>query len=97
MSTEIVDTVMSVVAEVNTPETEHTTDNELEISMKRIHVGNLGSNVTNNDLIQLFGLHATPVLQKTCSVEVVTCEKTSKNFAIVKVPEAVHAELLKLN
>ncbi|XP_057301759.1 3'-5' ssDNA/RNA exonuclease TatD-like isoform X2 [Hydractinia symbiolongicarpus] len=66
---------------------------------KRIYVGNLGSNVTTEDLTQLFGLGTTPYLRQNCSVELATCEKTgkSKNFAFVNVPEHVHSELMKLN
>lgn len=62
-------------------------------------IGNLGSNVTKDDLVQLFGLGTTTFLQRTCSVELACCEKTgkSKNFAFVNVPEHVHAELMKLN
>jgi TatD DNase family protein len=76
-----------------------TTDAEPEIPTKRIYVGNLGSNVTKDDLVQLFGLGTTTFLQRTCSVELACCEKTgkSKNFAFVNVPEHVHAELMKLN
>jgi len=75
------------------------TEPEPEVAKKRIYVGNLGSNVTTDDLTQLFGLGTTPFLQKTCSVELACCEKTgkSKNFAIVTVPEHVHCELMKLN
>jgi len=72
---------------------------ESEVARKRIYVGNLGSNVTKDDLAQLFGLETTPFLQKTCSVDLATDAKTgkSKNFAIVTVPEHVHSELMKLN
>ena len=64
-----------------------------------LNIGNLGSNVTTEDLTQLFGLGTTSFLQRTCSVELATCEKTgkSKNFAFVNVPEHVHSELMKLN
>jgi len=67
--------------------------------MKRIYVGNLGTNVACEDLVQLFGLGTTPFLKKNCSVEIPTNRKTgkSKNFAIVSVPENVHCELIKLN
>jgi len=70
-----------------------------EMPKIRIYVGNLGSNVTCEDLNQLFGLDTTDYLKKTCSVELATCEKTgkSKNFAFVNVPEHVHVELMKLN
>lgn len=76
-----------------------TPEAETEIATKRIYVGNLGSNVATDDLVQLFGLGTTPYLQRTCSVELATCEKTgkSKNFAFVNVPEHVHCELMKLN
>jgi len=75
------------------------TEAETDCPLKRIYVGNLGSNVTQEDLIQLFGLSTTAFLQRTCSVELATCEKTgkSKNFAFVNVPEHVHIELMKLN
>jgi len=70
-----------------------------EVVNKRIYVGNLGSSVTTEDLIQLFGLGTTPYLRLNCSVELATCEKTgkSKNFAFVNVPEHVCVELMKLN
>lgn len=72
---------------------------EAEVIKKRIYVGNLDASVTNDDLTQLFGLTATPFLEKTCSVDIATDLKTgkSKNFAIVTVPEKVHSELMKLN
>lgn len=70
-----------------------------ETAKKRIYVGNLGANVTTEDLTQLFGLGTTPYLRQTCDVELATCEKTgkSKNFAFVNAPEHVHSELMKLN
>jgi len=76
-----------------------TTEAELEVMKKRIYVGNLGSNVTQDDLVQLFGLGTTDFLQKNCAVNIATDAKTgkSKNFAIVTVPEHVHSELIKLN
>jgi len=71
---------------------------EPDVTKKSIYVGNLGSNVTHDDLTQLFGLSATPFLKQTCCVDV-ACDKSgkSKNFAIVTVPEHVHSELIKLN
>jgi len=74
------------------------TEAEPPISKKKIYVGNLGSNVTNDDLNQLFGLGATPFLEQNCCVDVACDDKgKSKNFAIVTVPEHVHSELIKLN
>lgn len=70
-----------------------------EGAKKRLYVGNLGPNVSKDDICQLFGLGATPYLKQTCSVELATYEKTgkSKNFAFVTVPEHVHKELVNLN
>jgi len=75
------------------------TSTEGEVIKKRIYVGNLGPSVTREELIQLFGLGATPYLKENCSVDIATDSKTgkSKNFAIVTVPEHVHSELIKLN
>ena len=74
-----------------------------ENSNKQITTNNaytyLASNVTIEDLVQLFGLGTTSFLQRTCSVKLTTQEKNdkSKNFAIVNVPEHVHSEILRLN
>jgi len=75
------------------------TEAEPEVIKKRIYVGNLGSNVAKDDLVQLFGLAATDFLKKNCCVDIALDAKTgkSKNFAIVTVPEPVHSELIKLN
>jgi len=75
-----------------------TENSDLEVITKRIYVGNLGSNVTKDDLVQLFGLGTTAFLQKHCMVDLATDKAgKSKNFAIVTVPEHVHSELVKLN
>lgn len=72
---------------------------DASLVVKRIYVGNLGANVTTEELVHLFGLAATPYLKESCNVEIATCEKTgkSKNFAFITVPEHVNSELLKLN
>lgn len=76
-----------------------TTPAGTEVNVKRIYVGNLGTNVTKEDLDNLFGLSATTYLKNSCNVEIACCEKTgkSKNFAFIQVPEHVHDELMKLN
>ena len=75
------------------------TETEPEVATKRIYVGNLGTNVTTEDLVQLFGLGTTPFLKRTCTVELSTDERSgkSKNYGFVNVPEHVHSELMKLN
>jgi len=66
---------------------------------KRIYVGNLAVNVTQEDLAQLFGLQTTPYLRSSCGCELATDEKTgkSKGFAFITVPEHVASELMNLN
>merc|ERR1719427_2124120 len=67
--------------------------------MKRIFVGNLGTNVTTDDLVQLFGLSKSDFLKKTCTLELVTWKKSDKmkNYAFVSVPADIYDELVKLN
>lgn len=74
------------------------TDTTVENS-KRIYVGNLAPNVTQEDLAQLFGLQTTPYLRQSCKSELATCDKTgkSKGFAFITVPEHVSTELMNLN
>ena len=68
-----------------------------EVAMNRIYVTNLGSNVTTDELIQLFGLFTTPLLQRTCTVQLESSEEEGKSFAHLNVPQHVHSELLKMN
>ena len=70
-----------------------------DVAMKRIFVGNLGTNVTTDDLVQLFGLSKSEFLKKTCSLELVAWKKNdkSKNYAFVTVPADIYDELMKLN
>ena len=67
--------------------------------VKTPNVGNLNKNVTEQDLIQLFGLRTTNYLQDTCHVKLILCFKTnnSRGFAFVTGPEHVLNELVKLN
>jgi TatD DNase family protein len=66
---------------------------------KRIYVGNLAVNVTQEDLAQLFGLQTTPYLRSSCGCELATDDKTgkSKGFAFITVPEHVASALMNLN
>lgn len=65
---------------------------------KKIYVGNLATNVTTEDLTQLFGLSATPYLRSSCSVELKQDNKgNSKGFAFINVPEHVCGDILKLH
>jgi len=79
--------------------TDTTTTTASDVTMKRIFVGNLGNNVTTDDLVQLFGLSKSDFLKKTCSLELVTWKQNdkSKNYAFVSAPAEIYEELVKLN
>ena len=66
--------------------------------VKTLYVGNLNKNVTEQDLIELFGLRTTNYLRNTCRVKLILCSKTnnSRGFAFVNGPEHVLNELVKL-
>ena len=73
----------------------HITDNE---ATKCIYIGNLASTVTQEDLVQLFGLDTTPYLRSSCKCELSMDENaTSNGCAIVSVPEHISTELMNLN
>ena len=59
--------------------------------VKTLLVGNLNKNVTEQDLIELFGLRATNYLRNTCHVKLILCSKTnnSRGFAFVTGPERI--------
>ena len=67
--------------------------------MKKIYIGNLHENVTEKDLIELFGLETTQYLRNTCRINLITSKSTGKHrgFAFITTPDHVHDELLKLN
>ena len=59
--------------------------------VKTLLVGNLNKNVTEQDLIELFGLRATNYLRNTCHVKLILCSKrnNSRGFAFVTGPERI--------
>jgi len=65
----------------------------------RLYVGNLLPGLADRDLKQLFGIMNNPVLEKSCTVEIVMDAggKKNKGFAFLTVPENVSVEILKLN
>ena len=67
--------------------------------VKTLFVGNLNKKVTEQDLIELFGLQTTYYLWNTCRVKFILCSKTnnSRSFAFITGPEHVSNELVKLN
>ena len=67
--------------------------------VKNLYVDNLNKNVTEQDLIELFGLQMINYLRNSCHMKLILCSKTSnsRGFAFVTGPEHVLNELLKLN
>ena len=64
-----------------------------------MNVGNLNKNITEQDLIELFGLRTTNYLQNTCHMKLILCSKTnsSHSFGYVTGPEHVLNKLVILN
>ena len=67
--------------------------------VKTLYVGNLNKNVTEQDLIELFGLRTTNYLWNVYHVKLILRSKTnnSRGFAFVTGPGHVLNELVKLN
>ena len=47
--------------------------------VKTLYVGNLNKNVTEQDLIEMFGLRKTNYLRSTCYVNLILCSKTNNS------------------
>ena len=62
-------------------------------------MGNLGPNVTKDDIVQLFGLESTPLIKKTSKVELNLGDGTDQNekHAVVTVLEDTIDAYLKFN
>ena len=72
---------------------------QLKQTCKKLYVGNLNPNVTEEDINELFGLKSTEYLRQNCSVEMPIDRNTgkSKGFSFLKAPPHVSDELIKLN
>ena len=64
-----------------------------------IHVGNLDSNVSIEDIYELFGLKSTAYLRTNCHVDFPLNQQTqkSKGHTYITAPKHVFDELVKLN
>ena len=67
--------------------------------VKTLYVGNLNKNITEQDLIELFGLQTTNYLWNNCHVKPILCSKrnNSRGFSFATGLEHVLNELVKLN
>ena len=67
--------------------------------VKTLYVGNMNKNVTEQDLIELFGLRTANYPRNTCHVKLILCAKTNstRGFTFVTGPEHVLNESVKLN
>ena len=65
--------------------------NKKEQVSKKLYVGNLNKDITEEDLNQLFGLKTTVYLRQTCITEILLYKNTrkSKGFAFLNVPQHV--------
>ena len=72
---------------------------QLKQNSKKLYVGNLNTNVTEEDINELFGLKSTEYLRQNCIVEMPIDKnpEKSKGFAFLKVPQHVSDEVIKLN
>ena len=66
---------------------------------KKLYIGNLHENITEMDLIEIFGLEMTKYLRGTCRINLVISKNTGKHqeFAFITTPDHVQDELLKFN
>ena len=68
-----------------------------QVERKRIYIGNLNKNSSEEDLIaEIFGLRATPYLLENCFIEMPTGSK-NRNYAFITAPEHACHKLIKLN
>ena len=67
--------------------------------VKKLYVGNLNKNTTEEDLNQLFGLKTTVYLRQARSIKIPLDKNTgkTKGFAFLNIPQHVYNELIKLN
>ena len=72
---------------------------QLKQNFKKLYVGNLNTNVKEEDINELFGLKSTEYLRQNCSVKMPIDRNTgkSKGFAFLKAPPHISGELIKLN
>ena len=67
-----------------------------QIERKRIYIGNLTKNSSEEDIAELFGLRTTPYLSENCFSEMSTGRK-NRNYAFITAPEHICNEPIKLN
>ena len=81
----------------NNNETQHKNNNNC--NQKQLYIGNLNTDVFEEDLNQLSGIRSTKYLQDTCSIKVPVNQKTGKNkgFFTTSCPKHVYIELTKLS
>ena len=68
--------------------------NKKNYNQKQLYIGNLNTDVVEEDLNQLFGIRSTKYLQDTFSIQMPVNQKTEKNkgFAFITAPEHVYLE-----
>ena len=67
-----------------------------QVERKRLYIGNLSKNSSEEDIAKLFGFRTTPYLSENCFIEMSTGRK-NRNYAFITAPEHICNELIKLN
>ena len=81
----------------NNNETQH--NNKNKCNQKQLYIGNLNTDVVQENLNQLFAIRSTKNLQHTCSMKMPVNQKTveNKGFPFFTASKNVYKELVKLN
>ena len=71
----------------------------LDKTLKRLYVGNLNRNVTEDELSNLFGLKSTKYLTQNCSIQMPLNKNTGKSrgYAFLNLPSHICDEVIKLD
>ena len=69
----------------------------MSIEQRKLYVGNIGDDVQEDDIVQLFGINFTPSLRQKCSVELKRVAETDERYAVLIVPTPIFPEMIKLD
>ena len=78
--------------------TPETLQNESTVKRATLYVGNISTDTTTEDVIQLFGLSTTKYLREQTSVQLVFNSKSRyKGYAYLHIPSHIAEEIMKLD
>ena len=72
---------------------------QFDVKLQTLHLRNLSTDVTEQDIINFFGLKSTKHLEKKCQVQMPSSNIPGEeiSFAFITAPSHVTNELVKLN